>query len=254
MPLEPLSLEPLPLGWVLPAGVRAFMSTRVGGVSVAPYKSLNLGAHVGDEPAHVAENRRRFTAAIGARPCWLQQVHGSGVVDAALHLGYTPVEADASWTDQRGVACVVQVADCLPVLLAARNGRAVAAAHAGWRGLAAGVVEAALDAIARAAACEAAEIEAWIGPGIGPRAFEVGAEVPAAFDAVDAQHFVAQGLVDGIPRWRADLAGLARSRLRRAGLQQVSGGVWCSVEDASRFFSYRRDRVTGRLAAAIWLA
>jgi polyphenol oxidase len=248
-----MPLESLPVDWAAPAGVGAFMSTRAGGVSSGPFASLNLGGHVGDEPAHVAENQRRFVAAIGAQPCWLRQVHGRRVIDAAAQCSDAPAEADASWTNRRGVACVVQVADCLPVLLAARNGRAVAAAHAGWRGLAAGVVEAALDAVVKAAACEASDVEVWLGPGIGPRQFEVGADVLAAFDGEGASRFVARVHQDGGMRWRADLAGLARDRLQRAGVRSVSGGLWCTFEDPSRFFSFRRDRVTGRMAAAVWL-
>jgi YfiH family protein len=249
-----MPLESVPVEWAAPAGVGAFMSTRAGGVSTGPFASLNLGGHVGDEPAHVVENRRRFVAAIGARPCWLRQVHGARVIDAAAQIGDVLAEADASWTNRRGVACAVQVADCLPVLMAARNGRAVAAAHAGWRGLAGGVVEATLDAVAKAAACEACDVEVWIGPGIGPRQFEVGAEVQAAFGHDDAGRFLPRAHADGGIRWLADLAGLARDRLQRAGVRSISGGTWCTVEDSSRFFSFRRDRVTGRMAAAVWLA
>jgi polyphenol oxidase len=248
-----MPLESLPVEWAAPAGVGAFMSTRAGGTSAGPFASLNLGAQVGDEPAHVAENRRRFGAAIGAQPCWLRQAHGTRVIDAAAQCSDLAAEADASWTDRRGVACVVQVADCLPVLMAARNGRAVAAAHAGWRGLAAGVLDTTLDAVVRAAACAACDVEVWLGPAIGPRQFEVGADVPAAFGRADAHRFAPRVHSDGGVRWLADLAGLARDRLQCAGVRAVSGGVWCTVEDPSRFFSFRRDRVTGRMAAAVWL-
>jgi YfiH family protein len=227
------------------------MSTRAGGASGGRFAGLNLGAHVGDDPACVASNRQRFAAAISAAPCWLNQVHGKRVVDAAGSMGDEP--ADASWTDRPGVACVVLVADCLPVLVAAANGRAVAAAHAGWRGLAAGVVEEAVGAVCAAAACAAHEVVVWLGPCIGPRAFEVGPDVPAAFAGADAAHFTPRAHPDGRPRWLADLAGLARDRLQCLGVRSVSGGGWCTFEDASRFYSFRRDGITGRMAAAVWL-
>ncbi len=230
------------------------MSNRFGGVGNGPYASLNLGTHVGDDPVAVAENRRRFSAMIGAEPVWMNQVHGNRVVDAAAVLGGPVPDADAAFTDRAGVACTVLVADCLPVLLAARNGRAVGAAHAGWRGLAGGVVENALAAVCQSAGCSPADIVCWLGPCIGPGRFEVGEDVLRAFAGPSAaDRFVASADVEGQPRWRADLAGLARDRLRAAGVVSISGGTWCTVEDTSRFFSYRRDRRTGRLAAAVWL-
>ncbi len=244
--------------WEVAARVGALMSTRAGGVSQAPWDSLNLGMAVGDDPAAVAENRRRFTALTGAQPLWLRQVHGCAVVhaDAARLVAEAP-QADAAWTDEPGVACVVQVADCMPVLLAAPGGRAVAAAHAGWRGLAGGVVEAALAAVCTVARCDPSQVSAWLGPCIGPRRFEVGADVLQAFhqtpDSADARQFKVGAPSDGAPRWLANLPQLARERLTRAGVQRVSGGTWCTVEQRSRFFSYRRDGVTGRLAAAIWI-
>ena len=230
------------------------MSTRAGGVSSGAYESLNLGVAVGDLPEAVAENRRRFAAACaGAEPAWLRQVHGARVVclgDGEDARDDTP--ADAAWTMTPGRACVVQVADCLPVLLASADGRAVAAAHAGWRGLAGGVVEAALRALSEGSGCAPADVFAWLGPCIGPRSFEVGADVLAAFPGREGR-FVSRPRPDGAPRWLADLPGLARDRLRAAGVRHVGGGTWCTVEDRSRFFSYRRDGVTGRLAAAVWL-
>ena len=244
--------------WDVAARVGALMSTRAGGVSQAPWDSLNLGLSVGDDPAAVAENRRRFVSLTGAQPLWLRQVHGCKVVQAspALAAGEPP-QADAAWTDQPGMACIVQVADCMPVLLAVPGGRAVAAAHAGWRGLAGGVVEAALTALWTAARCEPAQVSVWLGPCIGPRRFEVGVDVLQAFgqapDAADPQRFVASPPLDGAPRWLANLPQLARDRLARAGVHRISGGAWCTVEDRSRFFSYRRDGVSGRLAAAIWI-
>lgn len=244
----PAALRP---DWGLPVG--ALMSTRHGGVSRGPFDSLNLGMAVGDDSAAVAENRRRFADSLGgARPLWLRQVHGMQV----LHAGQGPDDerpADAAWTDRPGIACTVQVADCLPVLLARRDGSAVAAAHAGWRGLAAGVLENAVAALRRGGG--AGELHAWLGPCIGPRQFEVGADVLEAFSTAqpaDAVHFVERRRGDGCLRWLADLPGLARARLQRAGVGHVHGGTWCTVEDRSRFFSFRRDGASGRLAAAIW--
>ncbi len=244
--------------WAAAAQVGALMSTRAGGASVAPWDSLNLGIAVGDQPAAVAENRRRFVAQTGAEPLWLRQVHGCTVLRAeAVLLGGEPPEADAAWTGEPGIACTVQVADCLPVLFAAPEGRAVGAAHAGWRGLAGGVVEATLRAVCEAAACAPAELAVWLGPCIGPRQFEVGADVLRAFGQepgdADPRRFVARAAPDGSARWLADLSALARDRLLRAGVAQVSGGDWCTVEDRSRFFSFRRDGITGRMAAAVWI-
>jgi YfiH family protein len=243
--------------WPAAPQVGALMSTRTGGVSVAPWDSLNLGIAVGDDPAAVAENRRRFVAAIGAQPLWLQQVHGHRVVRASAASAAAELpRADAAWTDAPGVACVVQVADCLPVLWAAPEGRAVAAAHAGWRGLAGGVLEATLSAVCAAAGCAPQEVTVWLGPCIGPRQFEVGADVLQAFGQppqADPLRFVARAAADGTPRWLANLPQLARDRLRHAGVRHISGGEWCTVEDPERFFSYRRDGVTGRLAAAVWI-
>lgn len=252
-----MTLPSLPVAWAAPAGVGAWMSTRAGGISAAPFDSLNVGTAVGDEPAAVAENRRRVAEAIGAAPVWLRQVHGARVVRVdPADLDREPHEADAAWTDTAGVACTVQVADCLPVLMATRCGRGVAAAHAGWRGLAGGVVEAALGALCEGTGVPPAQVVAWLGPCIGPRQFEVGADVVTAFgespDGPDPRRFVARARADGSPRWLANLPQLARERLARAGVTQVDGGAWCTVEDASRFFSFRRDGRTGRLVAAVW--
>ena len=247
--------------WPAPPGVQAAMSTRDGGVSTAPWQSLNLGVAVGDSASAVAENRARFAAALGARPHWLRQVHGACVRRlGAAHLARPEDPADAAWTDEPGVACTVQVADCLPVLFAARDGRAVAAAHAGWRGLAAGVLEATLQALHQGAGVAPADVVAWLGPCIGPRQFEVGADVLSAFaKPVDASCFVPRNRADGSVRWLADLQQLAERRLMRAGVGSVSVLPLCTVEDGSRFFSFRRSAVTGptgptgRMAAAIFL-
>jgi YfiH family protein len=234
------------------------MSTRHGGISEPPWDNLNLGTAVGDRVAAVAENRRRFAAALGATPVWLHQVHGCQVVRLnAAQANAEPVAADAAWTDEPRLACTIQVADCMPVLMSAPRGRAVAAAHAGWRGLAGGVVEAVLAALCEGSGCAPAEVDVWLGPCIGPRQFEVGADVLQAFGESpahpDPSCFVPRAAADGPPRWLANLPQLARNRLRQAGVRRVSGGEWCTVEDRSRFFSYRRDGVTGRLAAAVWI-
>lgn len=247
---------PLEVRWDAPANVGAWMSTRDGGVSRPPFDSLNLRppglrGDAADDPAAVAENQRRFAAAIGAAPVWLDQVHGADVVRLDAATAGHPT-ADAAVTAVPGVACAVLVADCLPVLFCDRGGRAVGAAHAGWRGLAAGVLERTVATLCEAAGAAPADLLAWLGPCIGPRAFEVGADVLAAFP-LDRGRFADRPRPDGAPRWLADLPGLARDRLARAGVSRVTGGTWCTVEDPSRFFSFRRDRVTGRLAAAVCL-
>ncbi len=243
----------------LPPEVGGLMSTRRGGVSRAPFDSLNLRpaglrGDGGDEPAAIHENQRRFAGWLeGAQPVFLEQVHGARVVRltrAHLAPGRAFEQADASVTTERGIACTVLVADCLPVLLAAPGGRAVAAAHAGWRGLAGGVVEAALAALCEAADCAAGEVRAWLGACIGPQAFEVGPDVRDAFGPAAAAHFRPTGTPG---KWWADLPALARGRLQRAGVTAVEGGAWCTHADATRFYSFRRDRVTGRHAAAIWI-
>jgi YfiH family protein len=251
--------ETLAPDWRFP-DIDALMTTRAGGVSGGRYATMNVGVAVGDDPAAVAANRDRFAATLGAAPVFLRQVHGTRVVrigsaDAAS--GAPLHDADAAVTGERGVACVVQTADCLPVLLAASNGRAVGAAHAGWRGLAAGIVGATVAAVCAEAQCLPGDVDAWLGACIGPDAFEVGADVLSAFGAEPTaegagnRRFAAKG--EGGVKWLADLPGLARDSLRAAGVDRVTGGEWCSVADASRFFSFRRDGVTGRMAAAVWI-
>lgn len=238
--------------WSVDPRIGALMTTRLGGVSAPPFDSLNLGRSAGDERGAVDENRRRFEAALGVPTRYLSQVHGVRVA-RLTHLDTDPCEADAAITAEPGLACTVMVADCLPVLFAAPAARGVGAAHAGWRGLAAGVLEATVRSLCEAAACEPGALSAWLGPCIGPRQFEVGADVQGAFGPATAAHFTARPKPDGSPRWLADLPALARERLRAAGVKQLSGGTWCTVEDRLRFFSYRRDRITGRMAAAIWI-
>jgi YfiH family protein len=233
------------------------MSTRQGGVSRAPFDSLNLSVGVGDDAASVAENRARWAATLGHAPAWLHLVHGRVVL--RLHAGgpeHPTTRADAAWTSDTGVVCQVTAADCLPVLFALRDGSAVGAAHAGWRGLAAGVLEATVAAICEGAGAAPDELQAWLGPCIGPRAFEVGADVLQAFGhdatAPASPRFVSRPGNDGRARWLADLPALATDRLQAAGVTRITASGLCTVADASRFFSFRRDGVTGRLAAAIW--
>lgn len=247
--------------WSVDGRVGALMSCREGGASRAPYEGFNLGAHVGDEPQAVAANRARFAQELDATPVFLEQVHGTRVVrlGAASAASLQGARADACISTEPGWACTVMVADCLPVLFAAPGGRGVGAAHAGWRGLAGGVLESTVASLCEAAGCEPHELDAWLGACIGPQSFEVGPEVSQAFGVQPGQELPGAGgaarrFTPGRPgRWLADLPGLARDRLQAAGVRRVDGGQWCTVADPSRFFSYRRDRVTGRMAAAVWL-
>jgi YfiH family protein len=235
--------------WPAPPGVRALVTTRRGGVSTGPHDTLNLGTRAGDDPVAVMENRRRLDALLPGPARWLQQVHGNRVV--AAHSIDAPPEADASWTDQAGVVCTVMIADCMPVLLCSDDGLRVAAVHCGWRGLASGALENTLAAIGT----DSRRVIAWLGPAIGPTAFEVGADVRDAFlavDGADALAFVPSPSSPG--KWHADLFALGRRRLARAGVDRVHGGGLCTVSDPGRFFSYRRDKVTGRMAALVWRA
>ncbi|VVE87249.1 peptidoglycan editing factor PgeF [Pandoraea bronchicola] len=251
--------------WPAPANVRAVFTTRAGGVSQGPQATFNLGAKADDDPVAVRTNRALLAARTGVPSAWVAQVHGPRVVDAqdahqAADAG-EPLQADASVTNAVALASTVMVADCLPVLLCDSQGRAVGAAHAGWRGLCAGVIEQTVQALrARLPQGGAdAPVMAWLGPCIGPQAFEVGPEVREAFlaaatpeerDATKAA-FVPHGDPDA-GKSLADLCALARLRLSREGVTSVSGGLWCTVSDAARFYSYRRDRTTGRMAALVW--
>ena len=234
--------------WPVPAHVRALSSLRSGGVSLGAYASLNLGDHVGDAPQAVAENRRRLVAAarVPAQPQWLRQVHRAQVAD--LDQDAPPLEADAAITRRTGVVCAILTADCLAVLLADERGEAVGAAHAGWRGLAAGV----LESTVRALALPPATLIAWIGPGIGPRHYEVGPEVRAALVADDACAQAAfRASANG--RYHADLPLLANSRLERLGIGRIFRSADCTYADENRYFSHRRDGQCGRQATLIWL-
>jgi hypothetical protein len=233
--------------WPAPARVKSLMTTRVGGVSGAPWDSLNLGDHVGDDPAHVAVNRARLRRLLPAEPGWLKQVHGIRVVELG---GNTP-EADASFTRQTAQVCAVLTADCLPVLLCDRGGGIVAAAHAGWRGLADGVLEATVSAMQ----VPPRDILVWMGGAIGPQAFEVGEEVKQTF--MDRHPETVAAFTPhpaSIPgKWFADIYQLARIRLMHIGVRDIYGGGRCTFSDPVNFYSYRRDGVTGRMASLIWL-
>jgi hypothetical protein len=232
--------------WPAPASVRACVTTRAGGVSQAPFDSLNLGDHVDDEPAAVAVNRQHLVESLGCRPAWLKQVHSPDVVEADPAAVPT---ADASWSAAPGTACTVLTADCLPVLFCDRAGTRVAAAHAGWRGLAGGVLENTVAALDVAPA----ELLVWLGPAIGPESFEVGPEVCEAFLAQHAQAGQAFRPSKNPGRFMADIYQLARIRLAATGVTAIYGGGLDTFTDP-RFFSYRRMARTGRLASLVWLA
>lgn len=244
--------------WPAPANVRALMTTRAGGVSQPPYASLNVAAHVGDTTAAVAGNRRLLRAHLPAEPLWLNQVHGREVVEYAdaARQGSEPPVADAACARQPGQVCAVLTADCLPVLFCDAAGGVVAAAHAGWRGLASGV----LEETARCMGTPPERILVWLGAAIGANAFEVGPEVREAFVAQHALAGIAfrpslPGTLDEMPRpWLADLYVLARIRLAAIGVERVYGGGLCTYTDRARFYSYRRDGTTGRMASLIWMA
>ena len=259
--------------WPAPAFVRSLITTRHGGVSAAPYGSLNLGDHVGDDQGAVDENRRRLALSLPAPPSWLNQVHGTRVIDIA-DVGSTQVPAaDAAIARSVGVVCGVMTADCLPVLLCDRSGSVVAAAHAGWRGLQAGVIERTVAALGVAEG----QVLAYLGPAIGPLAFEVGDEVRMAFvdaraeaaaaftplsdrqrrDREDCSEGPVRRPAEDLPKhsgkWLADIYLLARQALGSVGVEAVYGGGYCTVHEEKRFFSYRRDGVTGRMASLVWL-
>lgn len=236
--------------WSVPSTVRAVSTTRLGGVSDIPWHALNLGSHVGDDREAVNRNRGLLTeiAQLPSEPFWLNQIHSTRVVDTAAAASYGVPDADASFTREAGKVCVVMTADCLPVLFTNRQGTQVAAAHAGWRGLCDGVLENTLNTFD----CPPEEIIAWIGPAIGPRAFEVGAEVREAF--VKAQHAAEQCFVAHGDKYLADLPELAKLRLQRAGVEAIHQSQRCTFSEAEHFFSYRRDGQTGRMASLIWIA
>ena len=235
--------------WPVPASVRAASTTRRGGVSNSPHDSLNLGYHPEDDVDKVTENRRRLARALDLpqEPVWLKQVHGRNVVDATQISA--SAEADASFARHAGVVCVVMTADCLPVLLCNRAGTCVAAVHAGWRGLANGVIGATVEHME----CAPEDLIAWLGPAIGADVFEVGEEVYTAFLALDEGNAVCfRPSPRG--RWLANIYELARRQLRALGITMLFGGGWCTLTESEKFFSYRRDGSSGRMASLIWLA
>jgi len=233
--------------WPPIPGVHGASTTRCGGVSEGQYSSLNVGDHVGDKMAHVSANRNRLSQQLGLLPeavQWLSQIHGTEV--CVVSRPVRDMIADAAFTTQRQLACAVMTADCLPVLLASRDGKQIGAAHGGWRGLLQGVLEATLAHFG-----SGSEVQAWLGPAIGPAAFEVGPEVRAAFidrcpDSTDCFN------MGSGEKWFADIYQLARRILQRAGVTHIHGGNFCTVSDSRRFFSYRRDGVTGRMVTLIW--
>ncbi|HDR2162447.1 TPA: polyphenol oxidase [Enterobacter cancerogenus] len=234
--------------WPLPEGVAACSSTRIGGISQGAWESLNLGAHCGDVPEHVEENRKRMFAAgnLPSKPVWLEQVHGKDVLKLTGE-PYASKRADASYSNTSGTVCAVMTADCLPVLFCNQAGTEVAAAHAGWRGLCEGVLEETVSCFADSPA----SIIAWLGPAIGPQAFEVGPEVRDAFIAKDPQ--AVSAFEPTGEKYLADIYRLARQRLYNVGVTQIFGGDRCTFTEKGDFFSYRRDKVTGRMASFIWL-
>jgi len=246
MPVAESPLVLLEPDWPVPPRVRALVTTRSGGISSGPYASFNLGDHVGDDPAAVAHNRALLAEHLPSEPLWLRQVHGIAVADSRQHRA--GCEADAAVTRDAGSVLAVLTADCLPVFLADDAGEAVGIAHAGWRGLAAGVVERTVDALG----VEPARVIACLGPAIGPEAFEVGDDVRNAF-LRDNPEAAAAFIPRSTGKWLADLYALARMRLARIGVTRVHGGGLCTFSDAVRFFSHRRNGVTGRMASLIWL-
>lgn len=236
--------------WPAPANVHALQTTRQGGVSLVPYCSLNLGSHVQDDPIHVAHNRQLLSQFVPSEPVWLNQVHGTNVVDAA-NADCVP-DADASFTTRRNAVCVTMTADCLPILLCDKAGTVVASVHAGWRSLCDGVIEATV----RKMPVDSNQLMAWLGPAIGPEAFEVGSEVRAQFLEKNT-HAELAFKPQGGDKWLADIYKLATQRLNNIGVSQLYGGgqqeAYCTFTDEQRFFSFRRDNLTGRMATLVWL-
>lgn len=236
--------------WPAPANVRAIQTTRAGGVSAAPYDTLNLGMHVEDNPLNVARNRQLLNACVPTEPVWLNQVHGVSVVDAGA-TSCVP-DADAAFSTSRGAVCAVMTADCLPLLFCNREGTVVAATHAGWRGLCEGVIEATIEAMQ----VLPGSLMAWLGPAIGPQAFEVGEDVRQEFISQQSEAKDAFAATGG-DKCLADIYRLAQLRLERMGVTEIYGGGidqdFCTYTDKNRFFSFRRDGKTGRMATLIWL-
>lgn len=241
-----MAIDPIVVDWPAPPNVRAIMTTRIGGVSSGAYASLNLGSHVGDSSEAVAENRRRLRTILPEAPVWLEQVHGTQAV--ALEAAEHGTEADAVVSRSPGRVCAIMTADCLPVVLCDRDGSVVAAAHAGWRGLCDGVLERTVASMQ----VPPTSLIAWMGVAIGPSAFEVGSEVRAAFMAKNVQAKAAFRPSQNPEKWFADIYLLTTQRLQECGVRAVFGGEGCTFSEPDRFFSYRRDGVTGRMATCVW--
>ncbi|NDY94920.1 peptidoglycan editing factor PgeF [Wenzhouxiangella limi] len=238
-------MNPIRPDWSL-AGIQAFSTTRTGGVSTGAWSSLNLGGHCGDDPAAVAENRKRLEQQLPGPARWLKQVHGTGVIPVDdWHPG---IEADAAWTDRRRAVLAIQAADCLPLLLADAESGVVAAAHAGWRGLAADIP----GAVVQALPVSPGRLTAWIGPGISAPQYAVGEAVRSAFEALELD-LSTSFFADAQGTWRCDLKDIARQLLVRAGVGTVLDSGLCTAADPERFFSYRRDGQCGRMATLIWM-
>lgn len=254
--------------WDAPANVRSLVTTRHGGCSQAPFESFNIAEHVGDKTQNVKKNRKLLTNLLPSEPIWLNQVHSNKVVDASFTVPGS--DADGSYTIQANVVSVVMTADCLPVLICNRQGNAVAALHAGWRGLADGILEQGVKKLLQASQCTPRDLLIWLGPAIGPETFEVGEAVRQAFLRQALQHSsdstpeLHQALrhslrqcfipSDNQMKWFADIYQLARVRLALLGIENVSGGNYCTYSEQETFFSYRRDGKTGRMASLIWIA
>ncbi len=238
-----MSVEVVKADWPAPANVQAFTTTKMGGFSKDAWSSMNLGQRCGDKPAAVQRNREKLVSQLPAAPKWLQQVHGRRVLTHSLVGSETP-KADAMVSFSPGQVCAILTADCLPVLFCNRAGNRIAAAHAGWRGLAQGVLQAAAKQMDEAPG----EIMAWLGPAIGPKVYQVGEDVRQAFAQEHGIYFRKNG-----DRWSLDLCGVARRMLTQLGIAAVYGGHFCTFSDSERFFSFRRDGVTGRMASVIWL-
>ena len=245
--------------WPAPKNIHALQTNRHKGYSHAPFNSLNFGMHVNDNQIHVAQNRQLLSQFLPSEPVWLNQVHGVNIIDAA-HTTCAP-DADASFTTQKNVVCVIMTADCLPVLLCDRAGTTVVAVHAGWRGLCDGTLEASIGDACRAAQIKPNDLMAWLGPAIGPSAFEVGGEVREQFIAKDGQAeaaFKPNSVKQNHDKWLCDIYQIATQRLNNCGVTLIYGGGYdenfCTFTQKEQFFSYRRDGVTGRMASLIWLA
>lgn len=238
-----MSAERLRVGWPAPAAVRVLCTTRNGGCSVGAWASMNLGEHCGDDPENVHRNRQRLLDELPAEPQWLRQAHGTAVAVHPGHAGPEP-EADALVAFAPGQVCAVLTADCLPVAFCDSAGSRVAVAHAGWRGLAGGVLQTTVNALK----CDPSELIAWLGPAIGPSAYEVGADVVAAFPDEFGEGFTPRG-----ERWLLDLYAVARLKLAASGVTAVYGGGLCTYSEPERFYSYRRDGITGRMATLVWM-